>query len=182
MFLNIVTPCSRPKNLISIYNNINIPKKNYRWIVVFDDYKIPFECVWDNTEFYAYKDNVSRFGNSQRNYALSLINNGHVYFNDDDTTIHPLLWDNIKELDKMDFITFNQCFKSHKHRLSGNNISIGRIDSHNFICSYNICYNISWCLKNYGADGIFATSCFNQCDKDKYVYINKYLSIYNSLR
>ena len=180
MFLNIVTPCSRPKNLISIYNNINIPKKNYRWIVVFDDYKVPFECVWDNTEFYAYKDNVSRFGNSQRNYALSLINNGHVYFNDDDTTIHPLLWDNIKELDKMDFITFNQCFKSHKHRLSGNNISIGRIDSHNFIVSKDCVGDIRFIKNSYLGDGVFAIHCHEKA-KTK-IYIEKALSVYNFLR
>ena len=41
MFLNIITPCSRPHLLHRIAESINIPKENYRWIVVFDAETIP---------------------------------------------------------------------------------------------------------------------------------------------
>jgi hypothetical protein len=182
MFLNIITPCSRPQNLISIFNSINIPTSNYRWIVVFDLEKIPFNCSFNNTEFYAYKDISSSYGNCQRNYGLSLVNNGHIYFNDDDTTLHPLLWNNIQKLYNYDFISFDQLNENNKLRLTGNKISIGHIDSHNFICSYKLCKDLKWNNKQYGADGIFASQCFSKCDKHKSIYINKCLSIYNSLR
>ena len=36
MFLNIITPCSRPENLRIISESINIQKENYRWIFVYD--------------------------------------------------------------------------------------------------------------------------------------------------
>lgn len=182
MFLNIITPCSRPQNLPLIFESINIPLSNYRWIVVFDFEYIPYNKLFKNTEFYCYKDYGSRYGNSQRNYGLSLINHGHVYFNDDDTVIHPLLWNNIKELDNYDFISFDQYHKNFSLRLRGNHISLGYIDSHNFICSYDLCKNFKWDNKQYGADGIFASQCFKQCDKNKCIYMNKCLSIYNYLR
>ena len=41
MFLNIITPCSRPEFLDAVSKSINIPKENYRWIVVFDSETIP---------------------------------------------------------------------------------------------------------------------------------------------
>ena len=182
MFLNIITPCSRPQNLSLIFDSINIPISNYKWIVVFDSATIPYNNIFNNTEFYCYKDYKSKYGNAQRNYALSLITDGHVYFNDDDTIIHPLLWDNIKELDNYDFISFDQCNKNLKLRLKSDTISIGHIDSHNFICSYNLCKNLKWDNKKYSADGIFALQCFSNCEKSKSIYINKYLSIYNYLR
>ena len=90
MFLNIITPCSRPHNLQKIYESINIPKENYRWIIVFDAKDIPDNIP--NCEPYAIKVENSIVGNGQRNYALNLIKTGWIYFNDDDTTIHPKLW------------------------------------------------------------------------------------------
>jgi len=41
MFLNIITPSCRPENLHKISKSINIPRENYRWIVVFDLEEIP---------------------------------------------------------------------------------------------------------------------------------------------
>ncbi len=34
MFLNIITPCSRPDNLNEVSKSINIPPEHYRWIVL----------------------------------------------------------------------------------------------------------------------------------------------------
>ena len=68
MFLNIITPCSRPKNLYLIAESINIPKENYRWIVVFDADEIPDE-IPDICEPYTVKVIGSISGNAQRNLA-----------------------------------------------------------------------------------------------------------------
>ena len=72
MFLNIITPCSRPQNLETISKSINIPRENYRWIVVFDLEEVP-ENIPENCEAYAIKDTKSTSGNAQRNYALDLV-------------------------------------------------------------------------------------------------------------
>jgi hypothetical protein len=186
MFLNIITPCSRPYNLLDISNSINIPKENYRWIVVFDSESLPNLTLPENCECYAIKDPMSVSGNAQRNYALSLVESGHIYFNDDDTTIYNELWENIKDLEN-DFIIFSQADKNGDIRLRGDVIQefsletlVSNIDSHNFIFSKDILEDSVFELGKYFADGIFATEIYNK-SKDINV-IDKVLSIYNILR
>ncbi len=182
MFLNIITPCSRPQNLTTINESINIPKENYRWIVVvdspdlsiLDDYILPENC-----EFHCYQENGSKAGHAQRNYALSLIENGYVYSNDDDTVIHSNLWDNIKDLNE-DFISFDQENQNGTLRLKGNNIALHRVDSHNFIVNRATIGDTKFYIDRYDADGYFAIECFGKA-QTKY-YIPKVLSTYNSLR
>lgn len=187
MFLNIITPCSRPYNLIDISESINIPKENYRWIVVFDSESLPnLDLIPENCECYPIKDLNSVSGNAQRNYALSLVDSGHVYFNDDDTTIHNELWENIKDLEN-DFIIFSQADKNGEIRLRGDVIQefsltnlVSNIDSHNFIFSKDLIKDSVFKLDKYYADGIFATECYSR-SKNLFT-IDKVLSIYNSLR
>ena len=180
MFLNIITPCSRPENLIQVSESINIPKENYRWIVVFDSESLPEkELIPNNCEYYIHKNHNSISGNAQRNYALSLVNEGHIYFNDDDTIIYPELWENIEDLDN-DFISFSQLNKNGSLRLTGENINVGYIDSHNFIVSNKIIGNSIFQLHRYDADGYFAVECREKSKSP--IFINKPLSIYNILR
>jgi hypothetical protein len=180
MFLNIITPCSRPENLHQISKSINIPKGHYRWIVIFDMEELPNrDLIPDNCETYLYINPDSRVGHAQRNFALDLIQQGHVYMNDDDTVIHPQLWANIKDLDD-DFITFNQSLANGDSRLIGGNVQIGHIDSHNFILSRELIGDSKWIIDKYDADGIFAVECYSKCQSP--TVINKYLSIYNQLR
>lgn len=178
MFLNIITPCSRPENLKAIAKSINLPSYRYRWLVIFDAEEIPdnipMEC-----EAYAIKVEGSVFGNGQRNAGLDLVQEGHIYFNDDDTEIDERLWDNIKNLEE-DFISFGQLNKDGSIRLEGKTIAVGYIDSHNFIVSKQCVGDIRWSLSRYDADGVFAHECFKNAETKK--YIPKTLSIYNSLK
>jgi hypothetical protein len=179
ILLNIITPCIRPENLHKISESINIPKNNYRWIVVFDLLELPDKkLIPDNCECYLHKDDRSVFGNGQRNFALDLVQMGHIYFNDDDTTIHPELWDNIKYCED-DFISFKQSFINGEIRLNGDLIELTKIDSHNFITSYDLIKDIRWNLYNYNSDGVFAIDCYEKAKTKK--YIDKTLSIYNKL-
>lgn len=181
MFLNIITPCSRPENLKAIEKSINIPKKNYRWIVVFDRDEIPTDIYLPkNAEYYCYRQWNSCVGHAQRNYALQLVEKGHVYFNDDDTVIHNELWKNIEYCDEMDFISFQQANKDGSLRIEGNHISIGCIDSHNFIVISKIARKNTFQVNLYYGDGCFAIDCYEE--SRKIMYIPKVLSVYNSLR
>lgn len=194
MFLNIITPSVRFENLKIISDSIKIPKDNYRWIVVFDLDEIPSEeYIPNNCEVYCIKDNRgnpdgagnggpgSVAGNAQRNFALNLIEKGYVYFNDDDTTIHKDLWDNIKDIDsEIDFISFDQELKDGSFRLNGSVIKLSHTDSHNFISSIEIIGDIRWVTELYWADGIFAEQCYSRSNNS--IYIPKILSTYNSLR
>ncbi len=177
MFLNIVTPCSRPENLHTVFNSINIPKENYRWIVVFDLETIPEnipEC-----EAYCTKDVNSVSGHAQRNYGLEFITEGWVYLQDDDTTMHPDLWDNIKGLDN-DFISFDQVWSSGTHRLYGDVVKLNYVDSHNFIVHTSLIGDERFVITRRDADGVFAENCYNRAQNKH--YINKVLSVYNSLQ
>jgi len=180
MYLNIITPCSRPQNLPAIAESIcqSIPEGCFRWIVVFDADEVP-DGIPDNCEAYAIKNPQSSTGNAQRNLALDLIQKGHIYFNDDDTVIHPELWDLISG-HKADFISFSQAEKNGCMRLKGDSICLGGIDSHNFIVSSDIAKGVRFEIDKYEADGIFAEMCYlNSTTK---VFIDKILSVYNQLR
>ena len=63
MYLNIITPCSRPENLHKIAESINIPKDNYRWIVVCDLDELPnANLIPQNCEIYTHKNKESVAG------------------------------------------------------------------------------------------------------------------------
>jgi hypothetical protein len=179
MFLNIITPSCRPENLHFISKSINIPRDQYRWIVVFDATEVP-ENIPENCEAYAIKDVNSTSGNAQRNFALDLVTDGHIYFNDDDTVMHPDLWENIKNESNENFISFKQANKDGTIRLEGTNVSVGNIDSHNFIVSAECIGDTRWILNRYDADGLFAHECYQKARNKS--YINKVLSVYNTLR
>jgi hypothetical protein len=180
MFLNIVTPCSRPNNLIKISKSINIPKEYYRWIIVYDGETLPQkELIPEGCEIFKHSNKKSVVGHSQRNFALDLINDGYVYFNDDDTILHKNLWENIKDLDN-DFITFSQEHKNGKLRLVGDKVKVYLIDSHNFIIDRKVIGETKFDITKYNADGYFAEECFKK--SKNYKFINKVLSTYNSLR
>lgn len=180
MFLNIITPCSRPENLIKISKSINIPTENYRWLVIFDMDEIPNEdLIPKNCEVYTHRNPDSVAGHSQRNFAIDLIKEGYLYSNDDDTELHPNLWENIKNLN-CDFISFRQVEKGGKFRLEGNLIRVNHIDSHNFIVSMGVVGNTRYIEGRYDADGVFAEECYKKCKST--CHIKKTLSIYNSLR
>jgi hypothetical protein len=178
MFLNIITPCSRPENLHLIAKSIKLPSYAYRWIVVFDSDEIPentpMEC-----ETYAVKVEGSVFGNGQRNFAIDLVEEGYLYFNDDDTEMSDRLWENIKDLDE-DFISFGQLNKDGTIRLEGKIVAVGYIDSNNFLINRECVGDTRWSLSRYDADGVFAYECYKKAKTKK--YIPKTLSTYNSLK
>jgi hypothetical protein len=183
MFINIITPCSRPENLTSIGLSINIPLDNFRWIVVFDAEEIPKLSIskdnFKNTEFYAHKNPNGCSGNPQRNFALDLVEDGYVYFQDDDTLMHKDFWESVKELNA-DFISFSQAFPNGDLRIKGNIIEVGNIDSHNFLLKKSIIGDTRWDIDKYVADGIFAETCAKKTND--LLFLDKVLSFYNVLR
>jgi len=183
MFINIVTPCSRPENLLKIAESINIPKENYKWIIVFDAEFLPqlpnFLVSVVNVEIHAHQNPNSVVGHAQRNFALDLIKEGYVYFNDDDTLLHPELLENIKEL-SAEFISFDQAFPDGRLRLKCGRTEVGYIDSHNYIIVRNAIGDTKFFIEHYTADGMFADSCAKKTNNK--IFINKILSIYNQLR
>jgi hypothetical protein len=180
MFINIITPCSRPENLHAISRSINIPRDTYRWIVVFDSEDFPeSRLIPSNCEPYVHKDARSTSGNAQRNYAIDKVEKGYLYFNDDDTTVHPDFWSEVSDKTD-DFITFTQVWPGGATRITGETVAMSQVDSHNFLVNHEIVKDTRWILNLYEADGHFAVEVFAKAKS--FLWIQKVLSTYNSLR
>jgi hypothetical protein len=181
MFLNIITPCSRPENLHTISQSINIPKENYRWIVIFDMDNLPAQnLIPENCETYLHRNPISITGHAQRNFAIEKIDQGFIYSNDDDTIIHPELWANIQDKTDYDFIHFQQENLDGSIRLYSNVIEVEQIDSHNFIFKVDLLEDTKWHIDRYNADGYIAKEIYARSKHP--LYLNKVLSTYNSLK
>jgi hypothetical protein len=179
MFLNIITPCSRPGNLFLMAKSINIPRENYRWLVIIDSMKPAIDPGYpENAEVYYYQDQFSYWGNAQRNLALDKIHDGYVYFLDDDTTIHPDLWKTVENL-TCDFIHFDQSWPDGRKRVGGI-VKLNKVDSGNVLIDYRLIGRRRWVLDKRYADGLFIEQAFAQAHSP--IYIKKVLSVYNSLR
>ncbi len=187
MFLNIVTPCSRPENLHTISQSICIPACSYRWLVVFDMDHLPAQAlIPDNCEPHVHRDSASQAGHAQRNYALDRIHAGHVYMNDDDTVMHTQLWSHVHALHH-DFISFKQNDAHGNLRLEGTHdkMYVGGMDSHNFIVSRHMIEDSRWEHWAYDADGRFAQCMHNKLKSNSAftaIHIPEVLSVYNALR
>jgi hypothetical protein len=103
----------------------------------------------------------SVFGNGQRNFGIDLVEEGYLYFNDDDTEMSDRLWENIKDLNE-DFISFAQRNKDGTIRLGGMIVDVGYVDSHNFLVNRECVGDTRWVLDRYDADGVFAHECYKK--------------------
>jgi len=93
MILNIITPCSRPKNLPVVARSIreNLKAFDVRWHCWFDQSKVTPETVKQWEPFFASTGMAETDGNGnpQRNRALDACSGDWVYFLDDDNVVHP---------------------------------------------------------------------------------------------
>jgi hypothetical protein len=192
MFVNIITPCIRPENLHKIVQSIKLSPLSYQWIIVHDADKMPTEVVdlpIEGLHFhFLAKVEGSISGNGQRNMALDLLEKtknkenaeSWIYFNDDDTAIHPNLWEAVEANPQADFIHFKQETVDGSIRLDGKEIVVTKVDSHNFIFKTKLLGNTRWRLDDYCADGYFAEEIYRKAKTP--LYIDQVLSTYNSLR
>ena len=179
MLINIITPCSRPGNLAKMAASINIPPENYRWIVVFDAPAIPNIPLPVNAGYYTIQNRGSVAGNAQRNLALSMVSDGYVMMLDDDTILHPELWQEVKDYTS-DIICWKQANRDGTHRLGAGKFNVNHVDSGSFMVKRSVIGDIQWRLNVYGADGHFAEAVYSKSESQQTV--EKYLSTYNYLR
>jgi hypothetical protein len=183
---NLVTPCSRPDNLIHIYNSIlnqKVPINNIIWWIVFDLEKAPFDVIkkFPDVEVRSFVYQEHSFGNAQRNFAIRRIKSGWVYFVDDDNIIHPDFLDTIISINYSGVIV-DQVFKNGGRRFAASpgGTRCGAIDTAQFIVQRSM-IDVEWILHRYDADGAFIEDIHNR-NREKFIYINKPLSYYNYLK
>jgi len=179
--INIITPCSRPENLLEMSNRIPVMNDLAWWIIFDSDKPVEFTLNYPPKVHVLYYKDDSLAGNGQRNYVLDIIKEGYIYFLDDDTLPHSGLFDLFKDVEDGKFYIGEQLNPDGSTRLKATMPELNHIDSGSCLIDRKIIGNNRWETKMYAGDGEFYLS-VSLGNEDKIVLINKPISIYNALR
>lgn len=171
-------------------DSINFSKV-YKWHIVYDTTKIPKQQIWripyDSIEQHAVDGSFKKScaGHEQRNFGMSLVKKGYVYFLDDDNIIHPNFFTEINFKDPGKIFTFDQqvCYSNNDTNIRlGNRLSACHIDMAQYCFDVGVnSTKLQFESSKYIADGIFIEKLY-AAQKQSHVYIPKVCSYYNYLR
>lgn len=203
--LHIITPCSRPENLVKIFGSIFSVVPTHDWGRIF--WHIIVDAAvkdsGDLSEFMALAQNNRRIsvifsphkkalvGHAHRNFFLDNFfppdANQWLYFLDDDTMLHKDFWPAIRNemIPSRSAIVFNQNHANGLLRLIADisSIKVGYIDMGMYLVNAShIPAEMRFDEKDYCADGIFIEEFCKHIGKPAFTHINKVLSTYNQLR
>lgn len=175
--LNIVTPCTRPENLDTIYKSINFEKVKI-WYIIYDVRKVVYKKRFSHPKIIELAcTDEGTVGHQIRNMAINMIPYGLIYFLDDDNQIHPSFWDLDIKCNKI--YTFNMQY-SDGRILKGDVPAPNKIDTAQYVFDVNLVHNLQFDSFNYQADGCF----IQQLCKDNlknWQYVDKCMACYNAL-
>jgi len=145
MRLSIITPCSRPYNLPTIYKSIlDLKTDNVEWIVVFDGESVDKRILMyeQNIPIKLYnkvREIGDPMGGMLRNIGIEHADGDYLYYLDDDNIIHPKLYDRIcryMDYNYSKLIIFNQYSSKFTRRINTLNINCirnGYLDTAQFV-------------------------------------------------
>lgn len=185
--INIATSCSRPQNLHSIFKSINFTCK---WYIVFDYKK---ENLNINNLNFLFKDWIildyleeKPWGYPQKNFIINKIQDGFIYFLDDDNLIHPLFYKTtikiINENKNVKAIFYSQKLDNNVTRkVHHESVRAFSIDQAQFLLHRSLIAE-----KRYGnehhADGNFIESIYKENNKNIFYFYNENdITFYNKL-
>ena len=182
--LTIITPCTRPGNLMRLKESIPFEHVD-KWIIVYDESVTPNAHLFHEERIQEYGcQGHSIAGNIQRNYALNLIGDTYVYFLDDDTIMHPDMGEFLKTVEPNHMYTFDQLRNAKEfpftETLKGDSIEMFRIDTAMCLIDSSLIQGIRWAVDEYTADAIFITECYSN-HPESWIYVDRVLSYYNYL-
>jgi len=199
--LNIITRCSRTKNILKVKESIfkNIPE-NFEifWHITFDttvlkdiSAEILSELEHDFISLKFRKSIPGDYGHNFINISLGQISSGWIYILDDDNILHPDLLKTISEKieefpEKRGFI-FNQKIGGKDfsgldiREAKSENIKVGSIDMAQFLLRRDLIGFKRLTSNEYKADGYFIEDLF-QFNQDDFLFIEKELCYYNYLQ
>lgn len=184
--MTIITPCSRPNNLLKLKESISFDKIN-KWIICYDtSYNRTYTHIFKDPkiiEIEATGPKNSCYGNHQRNVAIKLVQNDYIYLLDDDNIMHPNFW-NIKKEKTNDpsslIYTFDSQRKNGTTWTRGSNPRFGLIDTACFCVHTDIIKEVTWKADLYAADGLFIETLVAK-NKNQFTYIPQIAAYYNFL-
>ena len=202
MLVNIVTPCTRPENLLAIQESINNHANfKYRWHIIFENLKLnnrPDRIYIDhlkkklnknNKYYWATSNGIA--GHTHRNFIIDKLSGeiGWLYFNDDDNILHPDFSKiNFEEtgcsaivLSQKDPDGTNRVYDGNTLIACPHNMKVRCIDTAQLIFNQKKNKNLYFDDRYYWADGIFAEKFYEKNTnikylKDLFCYYN-YLSV-----
>jgi hypothetical protein len=191
----IVTPCYRQNNLAAIFASIDF-NIIHRWYIVYDTTKgrTYSKIYTDNPQIVELEcSDYGNYGHGQRNFMLKIIEDGFIYFVDDDNIVCPNLYKHLTSLNPNYYYTFDQLrnrtgddtdwilFHNEKGRvLRGHTLKIGQIDTGQILFPRKLIGNLKWVAGDYKADGIFAEA-LKIMHPESHIYIPETLCYYNYL-
>lgn len=184
--VSIITACSRPQNLMEIYNSIEFDKVD-KWYIIYDTSKCrtyDFQFASDpnaNKIMELTCDQIGFAGHPQINFALDLIVDGFVYIMDDDNIFHETFWNLLPTLEKDSVYTWDQNRIQEKRILKGGQIQEEKIDTSQFIVPRELIGSIRWAVTKSAGDFRFIKQIFNKF-KDKFKYIPKIACYHNFIK
>jgi hypothetical protein len=175
--LTIITPCCRQENIPILYTSIPFDKID-KWIIVYDTSRDrTYTRLYDgHPQIVEVECNAGVSGNPQRNYGMTLVDDGFIYFLDDDNIVHPEFGSIISQLQCRCFYTFDQ--QRRNSILRGHTIKVGRIDTAMFIIHKQHIKDITWITSRYNADGVFIRDIAHR-NNGAHIYLNKVGCYYN---
>ena len=176
--ITVITPCSRPENLLKIKESLNF-EHIVEWIIVYDNIICTTQFENEKISEYCHKSE-GKYGFPQRNYGLSVIKNekSYIHFLDDDNIVHPDLY-NLSLLPNKIY-TFDQENKDGSLRLTGNHIRVRKIDTAMFLVWFPMVKGIQFITDKYDSDGYYITTCYSN-NKGSLIYVPKILCWYNKI-
>lgn len=198
--LNIITRCSRLKNLRKVKDSIfTTDKFEIAWYVMFDstilkdiDAEILSEIQEKKSKIFFIKSIPGDFGHQMINKAISDIQEGFVFVLDDDNIIHENFYENLytsirNNPDKKGFV-FNQRidgkdFTGQEIRYCAPELMrVSHVDMAQVVFERSLIGDIRINPMNYVADSIYIEEVYNRNNPNDFYFIDKIMCYYNYLQ
>jgi len=194
---NIITRCSRTKNLLKVKDSIFNQSSNVIWFIYFDtfilkdiDAELLSELQSDKIKLFFKKSIPGDYGHQFINDAINNISNGWVYILDDDNILHEDFFSNlttkIKENPNKKAFIFDQKvggkdFSGVDIRVANpENVKVGHIDMAQFLLKRDLIGEMRLKLGEYKADGYFIEDVYKSNPED-FFFFNQVICYYNYL-
>jgi hypothetical protein len=179
--LTIITPCFRQQNLPKLYDSIKFDQVT-QWIIVYDtsNNRSYTKLYTDHPKILEVTCDGGISGNPQRNYGLNLVQDGFIYFLDDDTIVHPTFWSIVNLFNPAYFYTFDQLRDKQGTILHGNDIRVFYIDTAMYVVHKQHIKDTKWRNHRYNADGHFICDIYDT-NMGFHKYIKLTAAYYNYL-
>jgi len=184
--VTIVTPCTRPENLMKLKESIRFECID-KWYIVYDTRKVPNPTyLFDHPQIVEMIcDEEGVVGHQIRNAALDkLCLSGVLYYLDDDNIIHPGFWEVMNDFQKSGrgICVFDLIYPSTSVILPGSTQpKVDKVDNGQYAFNVGVVKNLRFNTTKYNADGIFIEELCKR-NENEVIYMNKVGAYYNFLR